>query len=789
MNDTFSTLARWADRRRGKGMRKRSWWFITGAVVLAAPVAAIGAAILLFDPNDYKDQVVETVHAATGRALTLRGNLRLSRSLWPTLEVNDALLANLPGGTRADMARVERIKAQISLPALLQRRIEITKLELIGPNILFEQVNGQPNWVFEPPEPETSAPVTAPVPSPGRFELRIRKVHVQNGMVTWHLPARTKVVGIRSLDLQHPVDHGPVQATSTLVYSDNQPFTLALEARPTGTVMQPWNTQLQFAAFDTRATARGMADVAGHYDLQLEGESGALEKLNALLPEMNLPAVHGATVAVHLSNGMRPGDLPVVGETTLRFANADLRDRVPGLTLAAVEASLPVAGGQAKVVGGGAYANTPFALQGSFGVPTRPDGPADLPVALKAEVVGGGAGKASGSLGLKGTLSLNTLRFAGLDTDASLRTPALAGLRSVLGKQLPELTDVRFDGHVTLPGGAGPVRVKDATLQTRQGDLAGSGSVDFGGPVTLAGKWRSDRLDLDALLEAFGIDLSVSAGPRSSSGRVIPAAKLPWAVLRGPTLDLAASVSSLSFQRETWHDVQIGVQLKGGRLHVKPFKLGPPAGPLDLALTVDSATEAAPVSLSVRAPALPLELVARYAALPGPFSGTARLEAELHGTGQTIRDLAGSLNGPFLLTAVNGSLSNAALIALTSDALKALGITVPPQGQTRLVCLGLQGEFAKGVGSFSTIALETTYLSLEGVGQVDLARENLAFKLFPMAQLSGAQVRVPVIVEGPFRAIGGRLDASGLLQLGLFVDALFGGDQTRACADAGLKPR
>ena len=147
------------------------------------------------------------------------------------------------------------------------------------------------------------------------------------------------------------------------------------------------------------------------------------------------------------------------------------------------------------------------------------------------------------------------------------------------------------------------------------------------------------------------------------------------------------------------------------------------------------------------------------------------------------------MTGPFLLTAVNGTLSNAALIALTSASLKALGIEVPPEGEARLVCLGLQGVFDKGVGSFSTIALQTTYLSLEGVGRMDLARETLTFKLYPMAQVNGSQVRVPVLVEGPFRAINGRLDAVGLQQLGLFVDALLGGDQPRACADAGLIPR
>ena len=33
-------------------------------------------------------------------------------------------------------------------------------------------------------------------------------------MMTWQLPARTKVVGIRSLAFQHLVDEGPVNVVS-----------------------------------------------------------------------------------------------------------------------------------------------------------------------------------------------------------------------------------------------------------------------------------------------------------------------------------------------------------------------------------------------------------------------------------------------------------------------------------------------------------------------------------------------------------------------------------------------
>jgi hypothetical protein len=120
--------------------------------------------------------------------------------------------------------------------------------------------------------------------------------------------------------------------------------------------------------------------------------------------------------------------------------------------------------------------------------------------------------------------------------------------------------------------------------------------------------------------------------------------------------------------------------------------------------------------------------------------------------------------------------------------LQALGIEVPAQGETAIRCFGIVGSFNAGVGRFRTIALDSTYLQLDGAGQVDLGAETLALKLHPLARVSGSSVSVPVLVEGPLRAPQGRLDASGLDQLGLLIDAWFGGDQPQTCSDAGLPP-
>ena len=256
-------------------MSRWAWWLSTAALLLLLVVAALSVVVTFLDPNDYKPQIVAAVEQVTGRTLSLGGRLRISRSLWPTIEVTDVTLANLPGGTRPDLARAERIEAQLSLPALLRRRVEVSKLTLEGPNILFEFVGGKPNWVLEPAaDSQTSL-------SGLRVTLDIRQAHVRNGMVTLRLPTRTHVVGIRSLDLGHPAADAPLELAAVLVYSDYQPFSLRASARPSNVVDDTWETRLEFAACNATLSAEGRMRLAGDYDLQVEARIPELEKLNA----------------------------------------------------------------------------------------------------------------------------------------------------------------------------------------------------------------------------------------------------------------------------------------------------------------------------------------------------------------------------------------------------------------------------------------------------------------------------------------------------------------------------
>src|SRR6185436_246306 len=63
-----------------------------GVVVLI--VAGLAVFLLTLDVNQYKGRIAEAVKDATGRELTIKGDIKLSLGLTPSLVVNDVSFQN-----------------------------------------------------------------------------------------------------------------------------------------------------------------------------------------------------------------------------------------------------------------------------------------------------------------------------------------------------------------------------------------------------------------------------------------------------------------------------------------------------------------------------------------------------------------------------------------------------------------------------------------------------------------------------------------------------------------------
>ncbi len=135
-------------------------WILGGLLVLIVGLISVGAFLIFtFDPEQYRDRIEAEAFKATGRTLTLAGPMDLKISLSPTLVVEDAILANAEWGSRAEMISFDRLEFAAELLPLINGRVKISKLVLIGADILIETgTDGAGNWEFEPAETSASNP-------------------------------------------------------------------------------------------------------------------------------------------------------------------------------------------------------------------------------------------------------------------------------------------------------------------------------------------------------------------------------------------------------------------------------------------------------------------------------------------------------------------------------------------------------------------------------------------------------------------------------------------------------
>ena len=118
--------------------------------VLCLAVGAVTFFVVAAPTGWIKDQVVEIVHRETGRRLAVNGDVSLA--LYPAVgvELNDVALSGPPGRLNAGLVTMERLRLDVPVLPLLQRKVAVERFNLVRPVFtLSVDKNGRNNWTFE----------------------------------------------------------------------------------------------------------------------------------------------------------------------------------------------------------------------------------------------------------------------------------------------------------------------------------------------------------------------------------------------------------------------------------------------------------------------------------------------------------------------------------------------------------------------------------------------------------------------------------------------------------------
>ena len=457
--------------RKGRPSRRLLIWIggIVAALILV-PTLVVATLVLTIDPNSYKQRIQTAVEAATGRQFEIRGPISISPSLSPTITVHDVVLANMPDGTRQDMARVEEMQISVAPRALLTGRVVVERMVLLHPDLLLEtDAKGQGNWVFtpaaRPPAPANAAPQAAPA-NPGTprqdARLQLQTLHIRDGRLTFHdgVTGATTVFDIPRISATAATADSPVTFGAEIVVNRRH-LNITAQTGPlsrlqdsTGTA--PWALFMNVDNSGAKLTVAGSIarpqEFRG-YSLRVDGAIPDLSALSWLSPIPLLP-VHNVSFSARLLD--QGGVVPDISAVTVQAGPTNLEAISPGFTLDSARLDMPSLTEPASLTADGSYGGQPLHVSATTGAPALLLPPIYLPPSAKATGpfnIDAGADIAGASFGVRGTIAAPATK-SGMDIVLGARVPDLALLSPLAGQALPALKTLAFSAHlVDGPGG------------------------------------------------------------------------------------------------------------------------------------------------------------------------------------------------------------------------------------------------------------------------------------------------------------------------------------------------
>jgi AsmA protein len=777
--------------------RKRGYGglILLGALVVVGGVGGWLAVSEAVSPERLKAEIERSVTHATGRVFTINGPIHVTLSLAPEVTAENVSLANIDGGTRAQMLTASSLSGRVALlPLMFGGEVVVEDVTLTNPDLLLEQnADGMPNWQFRVLRRPLTAPPAASgdtgEPPAARAEggtrasrVQIHAVHFEGGHIAWR-PAPGSAFGtllaadVKSLAVFAPDDDTPMHGTLTgragttdITAKLNTGAFNRLEGGPVTVLAGAWPLTLEVQGAGASLKLEGginHPDQMRGYAFLLSANAPDLAPFAGLLPRPLALPLHDVNLTVRLTDGNNE-QFRTEG-LSLHAGSADLSSAIPGLVLKDAVFSAPGPGQQAQLSVQGVFQGAPLRLVGTA---TQPDVLATnvpVPLAFSGQV-------ASATLSARGTLPAS-VGANGLDLQVSVRTPTLADLSPLAGRPLPDIRDVVFEAHL---GDAGfrlrGVDMRNVVFSSSLGDVAGNVTLAWAPVATLNGTLTSKHFDIDAAQDAWAAyqaaapapagaatGTPAAAGPApgqpvvaaaapdadSGGGRMFSDRPLPFAALHGADADLTLSAGSLTIAHETYRDLSARLLANDGKLILNPLRIVAPQGLLTGALSLDAGIDPPPVAVTLRSPSMSAAGLAAALGYAGGATGTVQVDAQLSGTGTTPHELAASVSGHLGLTMVNGTITDTLLEGALGSALNAAGVP-PIGGSTEVRCFALRTDFHHGMGEVQDLSLDTSRLALDGDGSVNLGDETLNLHLRPVLRVGGTGVAAPVLLQGGF---------------------------------------
>jgi uncharacterized protein involved in outer membrane biogenesis len=204
------------------------WKWVLGIASAAIVLLFVAVYVILssYNYNGLKPEIIRAVKDDTGRELTLGGDISLKIGFTPALVVKDVSFQNASWGSQPELAKIKRFEIKVRLLPLLSRRIEVKRLILIEPEILFEtDISGKSNLAFETTKKQDLAKGKEETKAGGNWKLSaltFNELQIEKGRITYidHGLKKTYGVTVGILMASATSSESPVKLKLKGAYND-----------------------------------------------------------------------------------------------------------------------------------------------------------------------------------------------------------------------------------------------------------------------------------------------------------------------------------------------------------------------------------------------------------------------------------------------------------------------------------------------------------------------------------------------------------------------------------------
>jgi uncharacterized protein involved in outer membrane biogenesis len=331
------------------------------------------------------------------------------------------------------------------------------------------------------------------------------------------------------------------------------------------------------------------------------------------------------------------------------------------------------------------------------------------------------------SLDLKGELRL-PLDGDNFLFDTHLKGDRLNELDPVLDRQLPALGPYELTG--TLADTQTGYRLTELDARIEDSDVHGSLALTLGGSrPRLTGDLRSETLTLPAAAQP-----AAAAPAPSKDGRVIPEMAIPVNRLREVEveIDLGWLGKRLVAGATELGEIALRARLESGRLQIAPFHATFSGGVIDGSLSLEAREQVPAVILTMAFQHLDFGRLLKAMKGSDSIEGVADIKLDLEGPGASLREFLARANGRIEFVGGPGRVKGRLLDYWAADLVSSL---LSPgwrrEDSTTVNCLVGRFGLADGFAQSDALLLDTTRVTVAGLGTVHLGTEQLDLLLTP----------------------------------------------------------